>query len=461
MSKANHLFYSTDPEKQTLHRRIVPNSDQYKMQQERWNDLKDHLISDLNELSGCAMTSWIQGSYKFGTQTRPVNPKDDFDIDLGIFFSWSGSKEDNKFEPLEIKKMVQKSLYSYVNSIDDLNKDNVEIIEPPKKRCSRIRFKNDLFHIDVPTYHLNSDDEKITLATENNEWENSDPKAFYEWFYELYSDEDCSQIRRIIKYLKIWASLHLEKPPSSILLTVLIAEEYINMADNEKNGDDICLKNISKKIIDRLDINSEVKNPVDENEDLNRLTENEFTIFIGKLNVFYNLAVRALSATTEMDTVLIWSKLFSHFFPVPENTTNKALIRVDFIPKVSVVATSKDNSNFSKRGNQDGIFSIPRNCDIKFEITNLNELPQGASCRWMVRNEEEEAEYKNDLGHFAGSGFKAEESSAYKGTHYMDLSVLSYNGILIGFQRIPVEITGSYIPPRNSLKKPFYRKKYR
>jgi hypothetical protein len=81
MGSAVSLFYSSnDTEKQTLHRRVTPSTDQFEEQQVRWNALADHLTSDLRERSGYAIRTWLQGSYKFGTQIRPVKLGDEFDI---------------------------------------------------------------------------------------------------------------------------------------------------------------------------------------------------------------------------------------------------------------------------------------------------------------------------------------------------------------------------------------------
>ena len=72
MASVNSFFYSTDPERQTLHKRITPNSEQQEEQQERWHYLRDFLLLELSEKFGCEVVSWLQGSYKFGTQVRAV-----------------------------------------------------------------------------------------------------------------------------------------------------------------------------------------------------------------------------------------------------------------------------------------------------------------------------------------------------------------------------------------------------
>lgn len=171
MAISGDLFFSTNVEKETLHSRIMPSELQQKQQQKRWSELRDYLRSDLRERSGCAIKSWLQGSYKFKTQIRPASTYDEFDIDLGVYLLWEGKAEDGKYTAKELKDMVQDSLEAYKATQEDV----IEVCDP-KTRCSRIRFEGN-FHIDVPSYHLDETRDCRSLATEEDEWEDSDPKA--------------------------------------------------------------------------------------------------------------------------------------------------------------------------------------------------------------------------------------------------------------------------------------------
>ncbi len=144
------------------------------------------------------MRTWLQGSYKIGTQVRPSRLGDEFDIDLGAYFQWEGNAEDGDYGPEELKGMVQRSLRNY--STDDV----IEVATPPKPRCSRIRFK-DSFHIDVPAYHLDPERDARSLATAEYGWEDSDPKALYLWFKESFDDLERAKIKRQIRYIKLRA----------------------------------------------------------------------------------------------------------------------------------------------------------------------------------------------------------------------------------------------------------------
>ncbi|HTX87120.1 MAG TPA: hypothetical protein VMC41_03605, partial [Candidatus Nanoarchaeia archaeon] len=118
---------------------------------------------------------------------------------------------------------------------------------------------------------------------------------------------------------------------------------------------------------------------------------------------------------------------------------------------------SKRNSNLRYSG-KNSIGPIPKECKITFTLSNLQQMPLGSHIQWVVRNEGEEAEYKNDLGHFAGADkIYAEERSWYKGLHYMDLVIKSDLGEVFGFRRIPVRISDNIAPLRNPPKPSYVR----
>ena len=104
------------------------------------------------------------------------------------------------------------------------------------------------------------------LATENDEWEKSDPKAIYLWFRDQFDDLPRAKVRRQVKYLKAWAALKFalnNGAPSSILLTVLVAEAAKAQLDDPGSlgADDNTLRGILERMVERLDEETEVLNP--------------------------------------------------------------------------------------------------------------------------------------------------------------------------------------------------------
>ena len=455
------LFYSANgANKQTLHQRITPSEQQFEEQQERWNALAEHLTSDLHERSGYPMRTWLQGSYKFGTQVRPAHKGDEFDIDLGVYFQWQGLPEDGDYELEKLKNMVQQSLQAYPGD------GVIEVVSPPKERCSRIRFDGD-FHIDIPSYHLDPDRDARILATEQNGWEDSDPKAFYMWFENQFDDYIRTKARRQVRYVKCWAGLNFrdgDGRPSSTLLTVLVAEALDQLTGDELASDDDALLAVLEEIVDRLERDRKVVNPAteDDGEVLSeRLSHEEFDEFVDKLRAFRDTAQDALACDSEVATACRWSDAFEHFILMPDekdlekSSDYRTQLPVPLVrPEVSVRAVAKQNP-LRHWEDMNEIGPIPKDCDIYFEVTNPGGLPIGAEIEWMVRNEGHEAEFVNDLGHRAGEGLIGKERSAYNGTHYMDCVVKRY-GQVVGLRRIPVTIRGPAIPPRNPPRRPAY-----
>jgi hypothetical protein len=456
MGIAASLFHCTSDPKQTLDWRIRPSDEQFEQQKERWNDLAAHLLDDLATRSGHPISSWLQGSYKFGTQVRPPSALEEFDIDLGIYFRWEGGPEDGEHDPDELKGFVRLSLLDYA---DDEENDATSVADP-KPRCERIHFKPD-FHIDVPCYHLDPAADERALATEDGDWEDSDPKAIYKWWKDTFADNVRPRLRRLVRYMKMWAALNFkEGRPSSIMLTVLVGEAWQAMDSETPSGDDEYLVEVVRTIVDRIDGSTVVPNPAATWEDLNRLENAECEVFLGKLRELLDTGERALQAVTRTSAADIWSDAFQHFFPYPDEDeeeeeallkeASRALVPVRFAPNVAVVARPKGQPHRTFTGTN-SIGPIPKDCEITFTLVNAAQLPAGATLSWTVRNQGDEAEDENDLGHLSGSDLEVVEHSAYRGTHSMDLAV-RLRGRTIGRQRIPVRVTNMKLPPRNAAR---------
>lgn len=469
MSCAARLFNSKSD--QTLYSRITPSNDQFATQQVRWNDLAGFLKSRLREDTDYPMSTWLQGSYKFDTQIRPWRAGAEFDIDLGLYFEWAGGEDEGDYEPEGFKQLVQNALLDYA---DDEDNDATGVADP-KERCARISFKPG-FHIDVPSYHLDRGADRRALATETNGWEDSDPKAIYKWFKELFDDaSDRALLRRLACYLKMWAALKFkeESRPSSITLTVLVGEAMEQLDRSESVDDDDMLEVVITIIADRLDDDAEVSNPVDASENLNRLNADAIAELRARLRDFEDTARRANAATTEANAAEIWTEAFEHFFPMPEDLDEEgeasgtaaqtemvkgtALMGYAFDPQIRVRAVSKDNDNYVKEG-MNSLPTIVKNCSIHFELVNAGQLPAGSAVRWTVRNRGHEAWNKNDIGHYSGDEHFSDEHSEYNGKHAMDLTVYQY-GRIIGRRRVEINVRGQAMPPRNLPNKRIFRRR--
>jgi len=455
---STHFFDINDASRQTLHRRITPSDTQYDAQEERWNLLADFMMPRLAGASGHRMKSWLQGSYKFGTQVRPVHPGDECDIDLGIYYCWTGSPSEGNYGPKALKDLAHEALQDFEAENDDV----VEVVEPRKTRCCRIRFQGG-FHIDIPCYHMDEEQDARSLATEDDVWEDSDPKAIYKWFTSQFDDYPRVRVRRLVRYLKSWAALKFRNEqdrPASVLLTVLVAQAVSALDEGLPGPEDEALDAVLREMHEVVSAGQDIRNPVNSGENLaGRIDADKWNVFVDELKLFSDIAAKAVVADSEVSACTWWSAAFEHLFPLPDTQVlteeAKRLPAIRTLPEVQVNAVSRDNSSLRFSG-ENGIGPIPKNCSISFRVSNADRMPYGTKYYWMVRNEGDEAEDTNDLGHKAGDGIEATERSAYNGTHYMDCTAIA-GGQIVGVRRVCVQIQ-SYSAPKRHPAKPAWTK---
>lgn len=456
MGHASRLFNGTA--EQTLYGRLCPSQEQREYLQHHWNLLADHLREKLESRSGYPISTWIQGSYKFGTLIKPTRIDEEYDVDLGVYFRWN-PKDAASPSPEQLRDWVQEELVSYGVACNDIK----EIASPPKERCSRAIYKNQ-FHIDTPVYHLNVEKDSRRLACLSGKWEVSDPKKIYVWFKEYVSGDDREQLRRLVRYLKGWAAISfkdsIECRPSSIFLSVLVAEEFKKELDSRIFGmdDDDALIALIRRIHGRLFASRVVGNPVDNGEDLNRIPPSSWDGFLTQLQALRNVADDAADSVDEASAALAWSRAFSYLMPLPEEAASVEIADPDSgraimqLPNVRIeVFDRKSKRQLGTYENE--VPSVPKDCRLVFTVTNPAVVPDFALVEWTVRNSGGEADSLGDIGH-RESGIRKlqmERNTAYYGRHYMDC-VVSVHGRVYAVRRIPVEVRDMKVPPRNPAK---------
>lgn len=265
MGRASALFFSSS--EYALYNRITPSTEQRGFLQTQWNTLADHLKEQLAEISGMPISTWLQGSYKFGTLLKPVHLGEEYDVDVGIYFEWESERRATP-APRQLRDWVQAELLDYARATPEIK----NIIDPAKERCSRAIYACQ-FHLDTPVYHLDRDRDRRRLACQSNSWEDSDPKAIYKWFKNVVPESEREQVRR---YRKAWAAVSFEREnasrPSSLLLTVLAAQAFAKIQFWEWTAlpDDDALIRVVKSIYERLTENRRAENPVDNSEERRR-----------------------------------------------------------------------------------------------------------------------------------------------------------------------------------------------
>lgn len=458
MGQASRLFNGSAD--QTLIGRVTPTPEQREFLQNQWNDLADHLKKFLYEKHDYVISTWLQGSYKYGTLIKPVNRGEQYDVDVGVYFQWDDDV-DIEPTPKQLRDWVQHELLEYEKGCPDVQ--SVEV--PPKERCSRAVFERQ-FHIDTPVYHLNPDTEVRRLACFSDKWEGSDPKAIYKWFKAATGGGDRDQLRRLVRYLKAWAAVTFDDAPdsrpTSIILTVLATEAYQSLWAQRLLGlnDDDALIAVIKTVHDRLFGEKEVTNPVDQTEDLNRMTDIGWNAFLPRLEALLDISERADGANDEPSAALIWSEAFSFLMPLPETDevevvdegSGRAVMQ---LPEIDIEVYSRNPKQFIAR-HRNEVPGVAKDCDLIFTIVNPHVVPEYATVEWTVRNEGTDADVHSDLGH-RRLGMKlltADEHTAYIGRHFMDC-IVRMNGQVYAARRVPVTIRDVRQVARNPPRPPY------
>lgn len=443
MGKAARLFNGAA--EQTLYGRITPTQEQRQFLQDQWNAMADHLKAMLPTW-GYPISTWLQGSYKYGTLIKPVHKGEEYDVDVGVYFSWDPKENELAPSPEQLRAWVQQELIEYKKTTPSLK----EVVSPPKERCSRAVYEQQ-FHIDTPTYHLDPVTDTRRLACLSGVWEDSDPKELYIWFRDLVGDDNRALLRRLVRYLKAWAAVAFKDDPgarpSSTLLTVLVAEAFSQMWGTCPPGidDDDALIAIVEQIYARLTRSRKIPNPVEPDEDLNRIPATSWDQFLTRVATLNDAAQAAQLSEDEAAAAFAWEQAFSFLMPLPEtdevevleSTTDRAIMQVPDI----------DIKIYEQRGgrllatHRNEVPGVPKGRWLVFQIANRHVVPQYADISWTVRNVGDEADDIGDLGHVQrGINMQvAEESTAYLGKHYMDC-VIRVNGSVFAVRRVQVNI---------------------
>tara|TARA_R110000868_G_scaffold375440_3_gene639970 strand:- start:3958 stop:5214 length:1257 start_codon:yes stop_codon:yes gene_type:complete len=214
-----------------------------------------------------------QGSFVYETLVRPAQPEhQEIDLDDGIYI------------PIEFEGgypvLPSAALFYAVESaLGPVVKENGWTFER-KSTCVRVTLTGEGAHIDLPLFAVNQEDfnrveenfrgrvgllesreaatlndsqikdresfrvgkDLILLAHREKNWEQSDPKAFQDWF------EDCAArfgpvLRRMCRYLKAWRDEHFAESHLSSLALMVVCVEACEKLDGEPvdNRDDLLM----------------------------------------------------------------------------------------------------------------------------------------------------------------------------------------------------------------------------
>lgn len=239
---------------------------------------------------------YIQGSYKMKTGIRT---KDDIcDLDDGVYF----------FRTPDV------SATTLQNWIWDAVNGYTSTIPEHRKKCIRNIFSGD-YEIDIPVY-FKVNGKEYQLAVKNNGWEDSDPKAFIDWFND--NKDVNGKMIKAIKELKAWCDHKRNKMPSGLAMTILAMNAKEKIVLNDR--DDILLTDIIREIKKALAQKFECIVPVIPNDDLfASFDEKRKNNFLNNLDSFLSDAEAALKEQNQLKASRLWQKHLGARFPDGED----------------------------------------------------------------------------------------------------------------------------------------------
>jgi hypothetical protein len=239
-------------------------------------------------------TFYIQGSYKMKTIIRTKD--DTCDLDDGVYF---------KNNPDNVTcTTLQKWVKDAVSDVTDSTPSH-------RKKCITVDYAAG-YNIDLPVLLFDNDkDFHPSLAVKDGDWQEDDPKDFFEEFNKQ-KDED-GQLIRLVKYLKAWCDNKRNKMPSGLSMSVLAMN---NFQGNVR--DDVALKFLLIEIQNSLKLNFQCKMPTTPNDDLFKgYDQARRDNFLSNLSSFITDAKKAVDEEeNQLKASKLWQKhLGDKYFP--------------------------------------------------------------------------------------------------------------------------------------------------
>lgn len=249
-------------------------------------------------------TFYIQGSYKMNTQIRTKD--DTCDLDDGVYF---------KENPDNVTcTTLQRWVKEAVDGVTDTTPSH-------RKKCITVDYKAG-YNIDLPVFLFdNKTNAHPKLAVKDGDWQEDDPKEFYNHFNE--QKDANGQLVRMVKYLKAWCDYKRHKMPSGLTMSVLAMNNF-----QSNSRDDIAFKFLLIEIEKKLKANFECKVPTTPKDDLlagyDQTRENNF---INNLAAFITDARKAVDEEkNQLKASRLWQKHFGDtYFPDGKDEDEKVI----------------------------------------------------------------------------------------------------------------------------------------
>lgn len=173
--------------------------------------VRDVLSAD-EDIAPDFVGTFLQGSYAYKTATRSPHEDDPYDVDVVLALDL-----ENDWGNLPSGYSVLSDVYDALDAVP-LYAGKVEL----RERCVRVAYSSDgmSFHLDV--LPADAPDGTQGILHIPRDWCETHPRGYGEWLNEINATR-CGELKRVVKLLKYWRTLH-GLSVNSMVLTTLAAE---------------------------------------------------------------------------------------------------------------------------------------------------------------------------------------------------------------------------------------------
>ena len=291
----------------------LPGDERREMRKRR--DINRDRLRDGLDRAGHPQPSKFQSQGSYEHRTMVQDPKKDYDIDDGVYFTEADliGPRGAELKPAKAKERVRDGLHDQ------------QFSKPPEVRtnCIRVYYQAG-YHVDVPVYRIVESvgffgGKTTRYEIAGSTWKESDPAAVTEWFNEANKemspdDTNGRQLRRVVRLLKAFARSRESWQPriaSGFTITALVVECYRARAGR----DDEALYDAMVEMRSRLGWFLRVRHPVVEGELLARFGDAKTKFLRDKLDAALDqLDVLGRWSCDRESALKAWDKVFNTKF---------------------------------------------------------------------------------------------------------------------------------------------------
>lgn len=448
----------------TLLKNIEPDKDAKNYAQDAHKPLRDYLGKD------SVFSSFFAGSFLYGSYARHTAVGAIKDVDIVVLTTFEHTNDEHT--PKKALSKLKKALTNYYEDASNTEYQRKSIqVKDPLPDNPDVKMTLDV----IPAILVEGNDNPLLVPDrEDGEWVYSHPKGHLEHTSKLNdSEHGDGMFVPLVKIMKHWWAFRAPRKkakPKGFWIEILTGECFDCTKETYAEHFIAVLEQISSRYWNYkwLIQPPELNDPSMPGETLKTsMTLDEFQEFMEEVQNSLTSAQDAIAREDTYESSQIWNELFGDEFPITgqvqvANKEAKSFFideinvereqflfrdfdvryqKSDYKLSINCIVEQDGSRPFSLRGHNK---LIKRNATLTYKVErDKSRLPRSCKIMWKVKNTGEHARSLQQLrGEIAPDQgwWKKKESTAYRGTHYVECYAIDEQGICIAKDRIYISI---------------------